>query len=51
MGLKNELIEAMNNIDREALLEKNPRRPFDNQKTLDLFSEEVMWIIEDKFPE
>lgn len=39
MGLNNDLIEEIRGINREALLEKNPRRSFDNYKTLDLFTE------------
>lgn len=45
MNNKEDLIKAIREIDREALLEKNPRRPFDNAKTLDLFTEEVIILI------
>ena len=43
---KSELIDAIRNIDRDALLEKNPRRPFDNAKTIELFLEEVIRLVE-----
>lgn len=42
---KHELISAIERIDIEVLLSQNPRRPFDNYRTLELYRDEILKLI------
>lgn len=45
MTSKQDLIQAIRQINHEIILTQNPRRPFDNAKTIELFTEEVIRLV------